>query len=84
MLMLTTYSALGQLCSTVSECLGKTLWHLPGPNPIISPWQPDGKPAWMDRSNITRPDGPPGGGGGMPVSVWDQTKHPLDASRGHR
>ena len=34
-------------CSTAADCLKQTLWHLPGPNPVISPWQPDGKPAWM-------------------------------------
>lgn len=35
------------LCSSVDECLKTPLWHLPGPNPIISPWRPGGKPSWM-------------------------------------
>ena len=37
------------LCSTVEECTSKPLWHLPGPNPIVAPWNPDGKPAWMSQ-----------------------------------
>ena len=37
----------GSLCSTVDECLAANLWHLPGPNPIISPWEPNGAKAWM-------------------------------------
>ena len=31
----------------LDACLKTPLWHLPGPNPIISPWKPGGKPAWM-------------------------------------
>ena len=36
-----------ELCSSVGACLKTPLWHLPGPNPIISPWKPGGKAAWM-------------------------------------
>ena len=34
-------------CTTVDQCTAATLWHIPGPNPIVSPWNPDGKAAWM-------------------------------------
>ena len=34
-------------CTTVDECTAAALWHIPGPNPIVSPWNPDGKAAWM-------------------------------------
>ena len=35
------------LCRDARSCLNLSLWHLPGPSPIVSPWQPGGKPAWM-------------------------------------
>ena len=31
-------------CSSVAECQNATMWHLPGPNPIISP----GLAGWMN------------------------------------
>eukprot|EP01051_Picozoa_sp_SAG22_P001977 SAG22_NODE_83_length_21704_cov_58.556584_20_plen_332_part_00 len=34
-------------CADVAACGELALWHIPGPNPIVSPWNPSGKAAWM-------------------------------------
>ena len=34
-------------CDTVQDCLATDMWHIPGPNPIVSPWNPNGKESWM-------------------------------------
>ena len=28
-------------CSTIDECKNMVLWHIPGPNPIVSPYRKD-------------------------------------------
>jgi hypothetical protein len=34
-------------CKSVEGCLGLQMWHIPGPNPIVAPWNPDNQVSWM-------------------------------------
>eukprot|EP01084_Bolivina_argentea_P295135 508032_1 len=33
-------------CSTINECKNQILWHIPGPNPIVSPYSSNSKNNW--------------------------------------